>query len=94
MNYDVEQYKVFMRETGLFELLEKHLVNNLYDYVLGVESGLNSNARKNRGGHLMENLVEKFIQKAGFKKNETYFKEMYLQDIENRWKLDRYVFYK
>ena len=88
MNYDVEQYKVFMRETGLFELLEKHLVNNLYDYVLGVESGLNSNARKNRGGHLMEELVEKFIQKAGFKKNETYFKEMYLQDIENKWKLD------
>lgn len=88
MNYDVEQYKVFMRETGLLELLEKHLVNNSYDYVLGVESGLNSNARKNRGGHLMEELVEKFIQKAGFKKNETYFKEMYLQDIENKWKLD------
>lgn len=88
MNYDVKQYKIFMRETGLFDLLEKHLVNNLYDYVLGVECGLNSNARKNRGGHLMENLVEKFIQKAGFKKNETYFKEMYLQDIEKRWKLD------
>ena len=88
MNYDVKQYKIFMRETGLFNLLEKHLVNNLYDYVLGVECGLNSNARKNRGGHLMEDLVEKFIQKAGFKKNETYFKEMYLQDIERRWKLD------
>jgi type II restriction enzyme len=88
MNYSVEQYKVFMRETGLFDLLENHLVNNLYDYVLGVECGLNSNARKNRGGHLMEDLVEKFIQKAGFKKGETYFKEMYLQDIENKWKLD------
>lgn len=88
MNYNVEQYKVFMRETGLFELLEKHLVNNLYDYVLGVESGLNSNARKNRGGHLMEDVVEKFLQKAGFKKNDTYFKEMYLQDIERKWKLD------
>ena len=88
MNYDVKQYKIFMRETGLFSLLEKHLVNNLYDYVVGVECGLNSNARKNRGGHLMEDLVEKFIQKAGFKKGETYFKEMYLQDIERRWKLD------
>ena len=75
MNYSIEQYAIFMRETGLFDLLEKHLVNNLYDYVLGVESGLNSNARKNRGGHLMEDLVEKFIQKTGFKKNETYFKE-------------------
>lgn len=88
MNYDIEQYKVFMRETELFDLLEKHLVNNLYDYVLGVESGLNSNARKNRGGHLMEDVVERFIQKAGFKKNETYFKEMYLQDIERKWKLE------
>ena len=88
MNYNVEQYTVFMRETGLFELLEKHLINNLYDYVLGVECGLNSNARKNRGGHLMEDLVEKFIQRAGFKKDKTYFKEMYLQDIERRWKLD------
>lgn len=88
MNYDVAQYKVFMRETGLFDLIQNHLVNNLYDYVLGVESGLNSNARKNRGGHLMEDVVERFIQKAGFKKNETYFKEMYLQDIEEKWKLD------
>ncbi len=88
MNYSVSQYKVFMRETGLFDLLENHLVNNLYDYVLGVECGLNSNARKNRGGHLMEDAVEKYIQKAGFKKGETYFKEMYLQDIEEKWKLD------
>ena len=88
MNYNVEQYTVFMRETGLFDLLEKHLINNLYDYVLGVECGLNSNARKNRGGHLMENLVEKFIQRAGFTKDKTYFKEMYLQEIERRWKLD------
>ena len=88
MNYNVEQYTVFMRETGLFDLLEKHLINNLYDYVLGGECGLNSNARKNRGGHLMEDLVEKFIQRAGFEKDKTYFKEMYLQDIERRWKLD------
>ena len=88
MNYTLEQYKTFMRETGLFDLIQNHLVNNLYDYVLGVESGLNSNARKNRGGHLMEDLVENFIQKAGFKKNETYFKEMYLEQIEEKWKLD------
>ncbi len=88
INYNIEQYKIFMRETGLFDLIQNHLVNNLYDYVLGVESGLNSNARKNRGGHLMEDVVERFIQKAGFKKNETYFKEMYLQEIEEKWKLD------
>lgn len=88
MVYSIDDYVKFMKETGLFDLLENHLINNLYDYVLGVEVGLDSNGRKNRGGHLMEDVVERFIQKAGFKKNETYFKEMYLQDIEEKWKLD------
>ena len=64
-----------MRETGLFDLIQNHIVNNLYDYVLGVESGLNSNARKNRGGHLMEDVVERFIQKAGFKKMKHILKK-------------------
>ena len=56
-NQSVEQYKVFMRKTGLFDLLANHLINNLVDYATGVETGLDSNGRKNRGGHLMENLV-------------------------------------
>ena len=40
MNYDMDQYKIFMRKTGLFDLLQKHLVNNLVDYALGIETGL------------------------------------------------------
>lgn len=87
-NYSIEQYKYFMRETGLFELLSNRLINNLVDYVIGVEAGLNSNGRKNRGGHLMEDLVESFIQKAGFVKGVNYFKEMYLSDLENKTGLD------
>lgn len=88
MVYSIGDYIKFMRETGLFELLQKHIINNLYDYLLGVEVGLDSNGRKNRGGHLMEDLVESFIVKAGYKKNENYFKEMYLSDIEKKWNLD------
>ena len=88
MNYSVEQYKVFMRKTGLFDMIANHLVNNLFDYALGVETGLDSNGRKNRGGHQMEDLVESYIQKAGFKKDSTYFKEMYLADVEERWGID------
>jgi len=88
MNYSVEQYKVFMRKTGIFNLLENRIVGSLVDYVTGVETGLDSNGRKNRGGHLMENLVESFLQKAGFIKDRTYFKEMYIHDIENKWNID------
>lgn len=77
-----------MRKTGLFELMSKHLVNNLVDYVTGVETGLDSNGRKNRGGHLMEDLVERFIEKAGFVKNRSYFKEMYIHQISQKWGID------
>lgn len=87
-NYSVDQYKIFMRKTGLFNLLQNHIINNLVDYTTGVETGLDSNGRKNRGGHLMEDLVESFIQKAGYKKNETYFKEMYIHAITDKWGID------
>lgn len=83
-----ECYKYFMRETGLFDLLENHIVNNLVDYATGVETGLDSNGRKNRGGHLMEDLVESFIQKAGFVKDVNYFKETYIHQITNKWNID------
>lgn len=45
-NYSIEQYKIFMRKTGLFDLLQNHIINNLVDYATGVETGLDSNGRK------------------------------------------------
>ncbi len=83
-----ERYKYFMKETGLFDLLENHIVSNLIDYVTGVETGLDSNGRKNRGGHLMEDLVESFIREAGFVKGVNYFKEMYIHQITDMWNVD------
>lgn len=88
MNYSVEEYKMFMKKTGLFSLISEHVINNLVDYVTGVEVGLDSNGRKNRGGHLMENLVEDYLQKAGLIKGVDYFKEMYISDIEKKWSID------
>ena len=85
---DINQYSYFMEKTGVFDLLSNHIINNLYDYVTGVETGLDSNGRKNRGGHLMENLVESYIVKAGFIKDNNYFKEMYISDVQSRWGID------
>lgn len=88
---DLDKYVYFMTETGLFDLLSNHIINNLVDYVMGVETGLDSNGRKNRGGHLMENLVEKFIIKAGFIKGINYFKEMYIHEITEKWGIDLFA---
>ena len=88
MNYSIEQYKAFMRKTGLFGLIQNRIIGSLVDYVTGVETGLDSNGRKNRGGHLMENLVESYLVDAGLVKGETYFKEMYIHEIEAQWGVD------
>lgn len=87
-NLPAEQYRVFMRKTGLFDLMEKHIINNLIDYVTGVETGLDSNGRKNRIGHVMEHIVEEFIKKAGFVRDRTYFKEMNTRQIAEKWGVD------
>ena len=79
-----EQYTYFMRQTGLFELLSSKAVPDLQSYVTGVEAGMNSNGRKNRGGLQMEKLVEHFLQTAGVE----YYTQMYLEAIENRWHID------
>lgn len=63
-NVSDKEYVKFMRNTGLFNLLENSKIKNLYDYITGVEVGLDSNARKNRTGTTMEKIVESFISKV------------------------------
>lgn len=83
-NLSNKQYAYFMKETGLFDLISNHLISNLYDYVLGVNTGLDSNGRKNRGGHLMENIVESYIKPLKLE----YYKEMWSDEVEQKFKIN------
>ncbi len=47
----------FLEETGLADLFLNQKITNLVDYVFGIETGLDTNARKNRSGHIMEGVV-------------------------------------
>lgn len=67
MNQSPEEYAVMMENTGLFDLLSHHIIKDLNDYVIGVEAGLDSNARKNRGGTSMENRIHKLLIDIGLK---------------------------
>lgn len=60
-----KQVTTFLNETGLTEVFQQKQIKNLVDYVFGVEVGLDSNARKNRGGHIMEGLVANILTKNG-----------------------------
>lgn len=88
MNYSIEQYCLFMKNSGLFDLIQNHIINNLVDYVLGVEVGMDTNGRKQRGGRIMADIVESYLIAAGLEKGKTYFVEMTSAEVESRFGID------
>lgn len=60
-----EGVQEYIKDTGLSDVLSNRQITNLVDYVFGVEVGLDSNARKNRSGHIMEDMVANILTKAG-----------------------------
>lgn len=72
----VDSVMIFLKETGLGEILQQQKIKNLVDYVFGIETGLDTNARKNRSGHVMENTVANIFKNAGVSfRQEVYSRE-------------------
>ena len=80
---DFEKYYTFLEKTGLINLFKKEGIKNLVDYVIGVEVGLDSNGRKNRGGSLMEKIVESHISKLCAKNNLKYLAQATAKHIKS-----------
>ena len=80
-----ENFAKFIKNSGLGELLANKSIKNLVDYVTGVEVGLDSNARKNRGGSLMESIVETFIADACKSTNSLYMSQATANKILSEW---------
>lgn len=55
----------FIEGTGLDKVFKNKEVKDLVDYVFGVETGLDTNARKNRSGNITETLVARIFSNAG-----------------------------
>ncbi|MEG2514795.1 MAG: type II restriction endonuclease [Bacteroidaceae bacterium] len=70
----------YIEGTGLKKVFQNKQITNLVDYVFGVETGLDTNARKNRSGHIMENRIANLLstQKIPFRQEvySTEFEEM------------------
>ena len=66
----------YLEKTGLAKIFKEKTITNLVDYVFGVEAGLDSHARKNRSGDVMENLVAEIFAKNGI----SFRKEVYSTD--------------
>lgn len=85
---DPEKYYEFLEKSGLARLFQKDGVKNLVDYVMGVEVGLDSNGRKNRGGSLMEEIVESFISELCNKNGFEYLPQARATAIKSKWGVD------
>lgn len=69
----------FLESTGLADLFRNRTIKDLVDYVFGIETGLDTNARKNRSGHIMENTVAQIFKDNNIK----YRQEIY----SSEWKV-------
>ena len=81
---EIEDAIQFIRSSGLIRIFQKDGVNNLVDYVIGVEAGLSSNGRKNRGGKAMENVCESLLQGMGL----DFISQASPSDIKNKFNID------
>jgi type II restriction enzyme len=79
-----QDYIDFVNESGLVAMFRDGLITDLKSYLLGVEVGLDSNARKNRGGTAMEKLVEDYIIQLDL----PYYSQVSKSTIKNKFGID------
>jgi len=84
---EAKNIATFFTNSGLGKLVKDKKIKSLVDYATGVEVGLDSNGRKNRGGHQMEKLVESYVKKVCTTKKLSYLKEANANKIKKAWKI-------
>lgn len=57
-----KQIFLFLTQAGLIKVLTDQTINHVFDYLFGIEVGLDSNARKNRTGKIMETKVQQILE--------------------------------
>lgn len=85
---DCADLTTFFMQSGLGSLVRDEKIKNLVDYVTGVEVGLDSNGRKNRGGTMMENIVETFVKATCDELGLEYMTQANAKKIKTKWNID------
>ena len=81
----IDDYLKFIEQSGLLNFLQQHANRSLVDYVYGVETGLDSNARKNRSGTTMEGIIERHVSKIAQEQNIEWKAQATAQFIKEKW---------
>lgn len=81
LNHPIEAYAEFLKKGGLLDLLKDKKIKSLVDYAIGIEVGMDTNARKSRSGQIMEAIVEEYIKLL----NVEYNAQMKSADIDKKY---------
>lgn len=90
-NQEIKEYSKYLRNSGLFDLLKDKKIKNLVDYVLGIEVGMDTNARKSRSGQIMETITEEYIKLIP---DVEYLVQPKAKDIDNKYGTNLSSIYK
>jgi type II restriction enzyme len=82
---DVASCIRFLRDSGLLGILSDRRIKSIADYYFGIEVGLDSNARKNRSGELMESLVENFVVETAGELQAEYMAQATAAKVKSAW---------
>jgi len=84
---DIDDIVEFVKNTGILDLFKNKTIKSIPDYVLGIEVGLDSNGRKNRGGKTMETIVENLISTICQENNFLFMSQATSQKIQAEWNI-------
>ncbi|MEI7554249.1 MAG: type II restriction endonuclease [Chloroflexota bacterium] len=82
---EIDNICTFAKNTGLLDIFKNRNIKSVPDYVFGVEVGLDSNARKNRSGTAMENIVKSLIIKACAEAGYEFLPQAKPKQLKAKW---------
>lgn len=84
----IKDYVDFINQSGLLNFLQNKAKRSLVDYVYGVEAGLDSNARKNRSGKIMEDILERHVAKISKEQEIEWKAQATASYIKSNWNIE------
>jgi type II restriction enzyme len=84
---EISKAVCFAQKSGLLKIFKDKTVKNVVDYTIGIEVGLDSNGRKNRGGTAMEKIIENFVKEIYTSHRFNYIKEATADKVLEHWGL-------
>ncbi|OEF99127.1 hypothetical protein BHF71_10145 [Vulcanibacillus modesticaldus] len=84
---EIEDIVEFCDKIGLLDMFINKKIKNIVDYCIGLEVGIGTNGRKNRGGKIMEDIIEWYVQGIAEKLGFKYIAQATKTKIKREWNI-------